>query len=229
MNDRFDRAQGRLLASEQNLAQSRAAKRRIESVLGDEAAREQRIGDWAASREVRSSLDFTSPPRASPNKQGRRRGILPYKLRAPRSVEDFTQLRPAKPKRTMRPSPLPPLAESDPDTPPILPLEVFDDDTYAEFDVDVLVKHPNAFSQFTDLDGHTVWRECLCLGFDPADGLFTIKWKNGDKEKKVPRFNIRFACEREDVFKKRLDAAKNARHNYEMWFRFNQRVDRVED
>ena len=38
--------------------------------------------------------------------------------------------------------------------------------------------------------------ECVCVGYDDADGLFRLKWKGGEKEKKVPRFNIRFACER---------------------------------
>ena len=229
MNDRFDRAQGRLLASEQNLAQSRAVKKRMDQVFADERVRTPKIGDSGTLRQVHSSADFLSPLKAV-TKQGRRRGMVPYKLRAPRSVEDFSEFKsPAKPKGKLKAEPLPPLLASvDPEAPPMLPLEVFDDDTFAEFGVDELMRRPDAFSQFTDLEGRTVWKECVCVGYDAADGLFRIKWKGGEKEKKVPRFNIRFACEREDVFKQRLEAAKNARRNYEMWFRFNQRVEQTE-
>jgi hypothetical protein len=148
-----------------------------------------------------------------------------YKIKPPRSVDDFsenpagtisfppgtitTNLRSIIRSKFRSPNhPLPPFPENatKPEN-PFLPLEVFDDLRYAQFSIEELLQAPEAFSQFTDIDGVSVWRRCTCIGYDPANELFTIHWDDSDKTKKVTSFNIRFACESEDIFNQRLETS----------------------
>ncbi|EAY21562.1 Dynein heavy chain family protein [Trichomonas vaginalis G3] len=125
--------------------------------------------------------------------------------------------------------PLPPLQDPDSITDTkFLPLEYFDDLSCAQFDIPELMKDPRAVSKFTDFNGQTKWLPCKVIDFNEETQLFTIQWepkeKGKVKEKKVPRFNIRFLREDPDKFEERVKVARHACTIYEATIRFNTRV-----
>ena len=169
----------------------------------------------------------------------------PYKLKAPRMVDilvpnnqgkvnyppgttstDLNSI--IKSKYRAQNRPLPPLSENESKLDHnILPLEVFDDTSFAEYSIDELLKHPDAVSRFNDLESVSKWKKCTVIDYDEKTELFTIKWKDNDKTKKVPRFNIRFEIENENLFNKRLENAKKSCHRYELQFRLNNRIEQM--
>ena len=175
----------------------------------------------------------------------------PFKVKAPRSVDDIMSGYDGKisfPPGTRttdlnsiirsrfrsQNKPLPPIPDKDgnkdnnnSNTSNILPLEVFDDTSFAEYTIDELLQRPDAVSKVMDQNGKTSWEKCLVTAYDEDSELFTIKWKNSGKIKKVPRFNVRFECEDENLFNKRLEAAKESCHKFEIMIRLNNRIDQM--
>ena len=98
---------------------------------------------------------------------------------------------------------------------PFMPLEIFDDSTYEEYPLEVLMKDPRAFSRYQDIDGENYWAACHVISYDPETSLFLIEWDATHNRKKVARFNLRFARENEEKFEKRIEAAKLACTKYE--------------
>ena len=202
----------------------------------------QLTAEQKARREkaLREGKHVTLPPDPNPYEKA------PYHVKAPRMISDTqvvtemsrcqypqgtvtTDLNSIIRSRYRAPSsPLPPLqGRGGGDGPPLLPLEVFDDTTYAEYSLEELLKRPEAFSKFVSVNGDVVWQPCKVIGYNPENELFKIKWDGTGKEKQVARFNIRFKCESERMFQARLKAAKQAERRYEMQFRFDHRVEQM--
>lgn len=78
-----------------------------------------------------------------------------------------------------------------------LPLEFFDDSTYEEYPLEILMENPVAFSQYSEIEGDIKWEPCHVLGKEGR--YFLIQWDNHDQVKKVTRFNIRFDKENEEL------------------------------
>ncbi|OHT13633.1 Dynein heavy chain family protein [Tritrichomonas foetus] len=104
------------------------------------------------------------------------------------------------------------------------PLEYFDDTSFEEFSLPELMKDPNAFSQYNN-NGQIKWEECTVLKYDEKTKFFLIEWKKTKKQKKVPRFNLRFARENPEKFAKRIENAKNNCKKYENQLRFDAQVN----
>ncbi|EAY21612.1 Dynein heavy chain family protein [Trichomonas vaginalis G3] len=121
--------------------------------------------------------------------------------------------------------PLPPLQEElSQEEPQFLPLEMFDDLTYQEFPIDVLMKDPIAYSKYQQLDGSFYWAKCTVLDYDDNSGLFLIEWDGTGRRKKVARFNIRFRKENLQKFQDRIAHAKEMCVRAETQLRFDSRV-----
>ena len=128
--------------------------------------------------------------------------------------------------------PLPPLKDESEDEDEnnketFLPLEMFDDSSYEEYPLDVLLQHPEAYSKYRELSGATYWTECTVVDYDPDTMLFTIEWDKTRRRKKVVRYNLRFAIEDEEKFRKRIEAAKRAARRYEYQYRFDSRIKQM--
>ncbi|OHT09102.1 Dynein heavy chain family protein [Tritrichomonas foetus] len=190
-----------------------------------------------------------APVNESGSNSPKTRKNAPYKIKAPRSVDDFsagvqgkvnyppgttsTDLNSIiKSKFRAQNKPLPPLPDKikapSATEKNILPLEVFDDTSVAEYTVEELLQRPDAVSRYTDLNGKSKWSKCTVTDYDEETELFTIKWKANGKVKKVARFNIRFECESEHLFNQRLEMAKESCHRYELLFRLDNRIKQME-
>jgi len=116
---------------------------------------------------------------------------------------------------------------SDENEPTFLPLEYFDDSTYEEFSLDDLMRDPSAFSRYQEITGDFYWAHCTVLSHDPSNGLFLIEWQGSKKRKKVTRFNLRFEKENEELFQRRIEAARIACKRFENQIRFDNRVQQM--
>ena len=139
----------------------------------------QLTAEQKARREkaLREGKHVTLPPDPNPYEKA------PYHVKAPRMISDTqvvtemsrcqypqgtvtTDLNSIIRSRYRAPSsPLPPLqGRGGGDGPPLLPLEVFDDTTYAEYSLEELLKRPEAFSKFVSVNGDVVWQPCKVIG-----------------------------------------------------------------
>ncbi|EAY14826.1 Dynein heavy chain family protein [Trichomonas vaginalis G3] len=127
------------------------------------------------------------------------------------------------------PKALPPIQDRtvEEQEPTFLPLEYFDDSTYEEFPIEDLMKTPQAFSRYQELNGDSYWARCTVLKMEPDTGLFVIEWQGSKKRKKVARFNLRFERENEKKFQLRVEAARKRCRLFETEFRFHNRVQQM--
>jgi len=252
MTDRFSRARSRLLTHEQGLVTKKSQAKRLGQKLPEEIVKIPKIGEWSLSNQsgaelIEENSVESKPPSNSGSKNEKENKIsAPYHIKAPKAISDAppaasgskihhqsgsmtTDLNVIMKSKIRAPArPLPPLKDSAPnEEDSFLPLEVFDDLSYAEFTTEELLKHPDAFSKFPSKNGEIVWEKCKVIDYDSKQELFIIEWEKNKKQKKVARFNIRFAIESEEKFNRRLQAAKNASHRYEMQFRFINRVEQM--
>ncbi|EAY07015.1 Dynein heavy chain family protein [Trichomonas vaginalis G3] len=164
------------------------------------------------------------PPVTEPLYTG---GQAPKSFPAGTTSSDISQIMVSKTKQA--PKPLPPLQESPriESTDFFLPIELFDDSNYEQYPLEYLLQHPDAFSKYTVINMGTVWKKCKVLEYFPENKLFTIQWEKSTQKKKVTRFNLRFECEDEAKFNKRIEAAKEGCRAYEMEFRLNSRINQM--
>ncbi|EAY20056.1 Dynein heavy chain family protein [Trichomonas vaginalis G3] len=250
MTDRVYRARTRLLDHEKTLSEKKEQGRKSGIEYPEDRVKIPKIGEWALAP---ISIDETieKVEQKSPTKNEKspfvkpKKGIkAPYKVRPPKPVMEEpettkkTQVHDFKPgetstdlneiikaKQRVQSRPLPPLKTGEtPITETFLPLEIFDDTTYEEYSIEELLKHPEAFSKYQDLNGDIKWEKCKCIGYDPKEDVFEIEWDKTKKRKKVTRFNIRFAIESEEKFQIRLNEAQRLCHQHELQFRFDSRV-----
>ena len=254
MSERISRGKTRLVTHESIVTTMRKKARLLGKVLPEDTIKIPKIGEWSLSRTNESQVDPTPPPndkrgnKSPRNFRGDSRKEIsieaPFKIRAPRAIldshihgdiqkvsfpagttsTDIDTITKSKVKQPNRP--LPPLRSkietNEKDS--FLPLEIFDDSTYAEYTISELLSNPDAFTKYQELSGEIYWVNCRCIGYDKDDGLFIIEWDKTKRPKKVARFNIRFAIESEEKFQMRLEAARRACRSYEMQYRFDSRV-----
>ena len=114
---------------------------------------------------------------------------------------DLNDILKSKYKSPMKPIP-PLMTENDLTDPQFLPLDLFDDSSFEEYSIDELMKDPEAYSRYQDLEGNIYWAKCTALEYNPQTHLFTIEWKGNGKRKQVGRFNIRFEKENPEKYEK---------------------------
>ena len=246
MTDRFSRARTRLLTHEQALVTKKSQAKRLGQKLPEEIVKIPKIGEWSLNSGTNNETNIENINNIPKKTEKDNKLLAPYHIRPPKAISDGNNhpvlqknlnthpgmttdlniIMKSKIKSPLRP--LPPMKEtltSNEDS--FLPLELFDDSSYSEYTIEELLQNPDALSKFQDKKGETKWESCKVLGYEPKDDLFTIEWNKSKKIKKVARFNLRFLIESEELFAKRLQAARESCRKFEMLFRFDNRVQQM--
>ena len=226
----FEEDYARLTARAQRTIKSGANTARPKTIL--KTARAQADfsrGDLVSARKNKTS--FAAPYHLRPPKSiVKTRGRSPSKIDFPQGTvtTDLDSIIKAKYRHTSRI--LPPMPSSEYDAEKeltFMPLELFDDSAYEEYPLEELMKTPQAYSRYQELNGDSYWAKCTVLSVEPDTGLFVIEWDGSKKRKKVARFNLRFERESTEKYFKRVEAAKASCKKYETLFRLENRIQQM--
>lgn len=253
IDGRLGRATSRLLTNEQNILKEKELAKKLGKIPPEESVKIPQIGEWSLSLSktaTTSTKQLPSPPIKSPKQSKSKTGeqfigpVYQPRIHVPKSRNAAGQINPIErvsfpagttttdlndilKSRTINPiKPIPPLnQEENLQEPQFVPSDIFDDSTYEEFPLEELMKNPIGFSRYQDLDGHIYWSKCKVIEYNQEKHLFLIEWTSTGRRKYVSRFNLRFERENQDLFNKRVAAAKRGAALYEASVRYQVRID----